>query len=127
MLKLSNGQASLFQSDTIRYLLTSNDRCFPIMDAFRISDMIDQITSRFETYQKSIKKIIEENNGKIAEDGRISYADKSDEKRAFESIEVLNAVQIEILGDPIEISDKWPDLTLKEISILKPILKKTDI
>ena len=122
MFKISNGQASAFSSPIIVKLFSDEKRQFPIEDAFKLSDMIQSIQSRLETYRTAIKKIIDSHQGKIADNGFVTYPDEDNQRAAGIEIEKLNAVEIECPGELISPSAEWPKLTLAEASILRPLL-----
>lgn len=122
MIILTNGQASAFNSDIIIKLFSDSDRQFPIPDAFRISDTIQQIQNRLPAYKIQLKKIIEENGGIIDPSGSVNYPDQEKASNAQRQVDELNKVEIKIPADPIKIGLDWPALTLAEATILRPLL-----
>lgn len=125
MIILSNGQASAFNSDIIIKLFSDPDRQFPISDAFRIADTIQQIQNRLPAYKVQLKKIIEANGGIIDPSGMVNYPDQEKASNAQKQVDELNKVEIKIPADPIEIGLDWPALTLAEATILRPITNGT--
>lgn len=124
MIKLTNAEASAFFSTHISKLMADPQRPFPIADAFRLADIMQCIQSRIEPYRLAIKKIVEENKGTIDQNGFVNYSDEYHKHRADLQILELNAVTIEYPCDALVPSDGWPNLTISEALILKPILSR---
>lgn len=126
MVKLTNREASGFVSPVIVELFNSKDRRFPIKDAFRIAEMIQDIQKKFKIAQDQTRFIIESGGGKIHEDGRVEYKTFEDQKNATEKLEELDGIVVSIPGEKIEQKDSWPDLSVQEAYLLKPIIKFGD-
>lgn len=122
MIKLTNGQAAAFNTQIIANLFADQNRQFPIEDAFRLSDAIQQIQSRLPAYKKQLKKIVDENNGTVNEAGIVNYPDPTKAATANEQIERLNKITFEVNSEPVKMSADWPKLTLAEATILRPLL-----
>ena len=123
MIKIKNGEASAFNSQAIADLFSNDARQFPVEDAFRLLDMIDSIQKRLETYHKTVKRIIDDHQGKVDGKGRITYPNMENQESAQQKIMSLNEIEIEIAGERINPNDQWPKLTLTEAAILRPLLK----
>lgn len=126
MIRITYSQVSLFNNPAIGKLFNDDKRCFPVDDALRLTDLIDQIQGKLKLYSDQVKKIIEANNGKPNEDGIINYATDADKAKAIAEIEKLNSVQVEITGDKIKPKDTWPNLAIVEAAILNCILEKAN-
>lgn len=122
MIKLTNQQASAFNSPQITKLFEDDSKKFPVDIAFRIADMIAQIQQRLPEYHKQARKTVESNNGKVDSRGVVTYPDMESQAEAEKEMLRLNAVEIEIHGDPVPIDDSWPQLGLTEAMILKPLI-----
>lgn len=123
MIKITNQQLSAFNSSIINKLLDDDNRPFPIQDAFRIADFIQQINTKIKIYQERAKKVIEAANGEIDGKGFVTYANPDDAKTADREMTKLNSVEVELTGDPLVACNDWPNLSLKEALILKPLLR----
>lgn len=125
MITLTNGQASAFNSNVIAKLFSDSDRQFPIPDAFRIADTIQQIQNRLPAYKIQLKKIIENNGGVVDPSGIVNYPDAEKASNAQNQVDELNKIEIRIPVDPVDVGPQWPALTLAEATILRPILNGT--
>lgn len=123
MIKIKNGEASAFNSPAIANLFNNDQRQFPVEDAFKLLDMINNIQQRLEPYRQTVKKVISEHQGKIDSKGMVSYPDAQKQESARKKIETLNQIEIEISGNRLNPTDDWPKLTLTEAAILRPLLK----
>lgn len=122
MLKITNGQAAAFNTQVIANLFSDQSRQFPIEDAFRLSDAIQQIQNRLPAYKNQLKKIIEENGGIVQPSGLVNYPDPKKSETAQQQIDRLNAITFEVQCDSVSISADWPKLSLAEATILRPLL-----
>lgn len=122
MFKITNGQASAFNSSIIGKLFSDQSRQFPVADSFRLSDLVQLIQDRMRTYNEQVRKIVTANRGEILPDGRVDYEKFDDQVTANKQIMELNAVEIEIAGEKLKIKDDWPNLSLAEATILKAII-----
>lgn len=122
---MTNGQAAAFNTQIIADLFSDQKRQFPIEDAFLISDAIQQIQNRIPAYKIQLKKIIDDNGGRVEPTGRVIYSDRSQAETAEQQINRLNAIEIEIACNPVNIGPDWPKLTLAEATILRPLLNGT--
>lgn len=122
MFKITNAQASAFTSPTMAKLFNDENRQFPIEDAFKLSDMIQQIQTRLEPYMVSLRKIINMYGGIVADNGIVTYPNNEQRVKAEVEVNKLNAIEVEYPGDLLTPSEGWPKLTLAEATILKPIL-----
>lgn len=122
MFKITNGEASAFNSPVLAKLFTDENRKFPIEDAFKLSDMIQVVVARMEPYRTALKKIIAEQDGEADENGFVRYPSEESRDRAKEEIDRLNAIENEYPGELITPGAGWPNLTLAEATILRPLL-----
>lgn len=122
MIKITNQQLSAFNSEVIGKLMDDMSRPFPTADAFRLADFIQQINTKIKIYHDRARVIIESANGKIATDGVVTYANPEDTRTADREMSKLNAVEVELTGDLLVVGKDWPNLSLKEALILKPLL-----
>lgn len=122
MVKLTNREASGFISPVISELFSSKERRFPVTDAFKIAELIADIQTKMKVHQDQTKRIIESHNGKIQSDGRVLYKDLFDQQECTKKLDELNEIEITIQGDKVKRSDQWPDLTIQEAFLLKPII-----
>ena len=123
MIKLKNIEAAAFNSPLISKLFIDETRTFPLKTAFKLNDAVEVIKGRLKTYYEEQKKIILANGGNIKPDGSVIYESLKNQQQAAEAIDELNSVELEYQIELIEVEDSWPDLTVAEASILKPLLK----
>ncbi len=121
MIKLTNAQASAFNSPIVGKLFADPERQFPIDDAFRLADIVQEIQNKLQVYNPQLQKVIEDTGGKIQPNGQVQYPDPESSVRAQEAINKLNAVEIEIPGQKVAIKASWPNLSLAEATILRAI------
>jgi len=126
MFKITNGQAGAFNSPIIAKLFNDENRQFPITDAFRLADMIQSIQGRLEPYRATVKQVIDAHGGVVDEKGFVTYPSAEDVQAASDKINDLNAVEMEFPGEKISPVDGWPNLTLNEATILRPLLNGTE-
>lgn len=125
MIKITNGQAHhLLNHPVAQKLFTDENRYFPIIDALRIADIVEQIKIRHPAYLAAMRKIIQRHNGTAHENGSISYESLDDQRAAGTELIAINNAEIELNGDKLKINGDWPKLTLAEASILNPIIEK---
>lgn len=122
MIKLTNAQASAFNSPIIQKLFQDENRHFPMADAFLLSDVIKGIQDRLKAYFDQMRAIVEANHGTIDEQGRVTYGENGHAQKAAEEIAALNDIALEYIGDKVKPSSDWPKLSLAEALILNPIL-----
>lgn len=122
MIRLSNAQAIAFTSKIMSDLLNDSSRRFPVSDAFKIADMIKSITDKIPLYRNIIREIVHNNGGVVDKNGNVSYKDIKCRINAEKQIDELNATMIEFPGEALKPSESWPNLTLSEALILKPLL-----
>jgi len=125
MIKLTGGQASAFNSPVIGKLFTDPKRQFPFKEAFQLSDLIQQIQEKLQLYNEQLKKIIDTTGGVVdPKNGLVSYPDSSSQLKAQALIDELNKAPIEVTGEALVMSADWPNLTLAEATILRPLIKE---
>lgn len=122
MFEITVKQANDFNSPIIKKLMFSEERAFPVRDAYSILNLINQARFHLNGYNNTIKKTIEDNNGKILHDGKIKYPTVEDRNVVADVIENLNKTKIELVGNKVKLGPDWPKLTLAEVSILGPII-----
>jgi hypothetical protein len=125
MIKLTAGQASAFNSPVIAKLFADNSRTFPYGDALKLSDMVQQCQEKIKAYGEQVRKIVEDNNGTFNNpSGQIVYETMTDRQKADAAIADLDKTELEITGTPLKPTAAWPNLTIIEATILKPLLEK---
>ena len=122
MIKITNQQLSAFNFKIINNLLDDENRPFPVTDAFRIADFIQQIQSKLQVYHERARKIILAAGGKVDEKGQVTYDSAKDFQAADQDIKKLDSVEVELTGESLTMSSDWPKLSLKEALILRPLL-----
>lgn len=122
MFKITTAQAANFSSPSIAKLFDDATRPFPTEDAFRLADIIDQINEKIKLYQKQARKVVEGCTGEIDKQGNITYFDPDGESKAESELEKLKSVELEFTGDLLTKTDDWPNLSLHEALILKPLI-----
>ena len=121
MIKITNVQISAFLSPVISELFNDKTRRFPIDDAFRFADLLDQIQKKAVIYQKQARKLIEDRGGEIDLDGVVSYPKDVKVMEVQNELNELNACTVEFTGEKLKIKDTWPELSIQEAIILRPI------
>lgn len=123
MITISNAELANFLDPALNELLNDKTRRFPTADVFKISDLLDQIQMKVRVYQKCAKTIMEDCGGTLDEKGVMSFRAIADKQKAEKEIDNLNRESVEIQGDLIPWKKSWPDLTIREAVILRPIIK----
>jgi len=126
MVKLTYGQASALVSPAITGLFNDSKRTFPMNDALRMADMIEQIGQRIKAYRGQIKKLVNEHHGTVEANGMVRYEKPEDQQAFTEAVNSLNEEVLEINGYRVKPKKNWPDLSLTEATILRPILDIED-
>lgn len=122
MIKITNSQLAAFNSEVINDLMKSKDRRFPTADAFRLADFMGQIKVKLEIYQESAKKLIQESGATLNNDGGVKFITPDQKEKVDKELFMLNSVEVELTGDHLEMTDRWPDLNIQEAIILRPLL-----
>lgn len=122
MITLTNAQAVAFSSPIMSALFNDKDRQFPTVDAFKLSDLFMQVETRVQAYRQKQRELIESNNGIIEKSGRVTYPTQGDELIVASELAKLNAVELEYNGSKLTMSDDWPNLSLAEATILRPLI-----
>lgn len=122
MIKLKNEQVAGFLSPIVSKLFDDKERRFPISAAFKLSDLIDQVQKKANNYQKHARSIVEKYGGDIKQNGMIVYASVENKEKAQLEMDELNSIEVEVMGDRLEWDDNWPDLSINEAFILKPLI-----
>lgn len=126
MIKLTNSQISAFMSPIISELFNDQTRRFPTEDAFLLADIISQVQSKAKIYQDQAKKIIEAHGGGIMPTNEVVYKDPKDQEKAANEIMILNAMSIEFPVKPLTQKPTWPELSIHEAFILRPLMRFED-
>jgi len=122
-IKLTAGQASAFNAPVIGSLFSDSNRTFPYKDALRLSDMVDQCQKKIAAYRTQIERIVKDCNGEVEyPTGVIRYKTPEDQITAQEQIAELDKTELEINGEKVKPKKNWPNLTVVEASILRPLL-----
>lgn len=123
MIKLTNQQAAQLNSPIIANLMQDTARPFPMTDAFKLSDILQTITTRLRNYHETSRKIVEDRTGTIdPKTGLITYLEPDQGEEANKMLQELNEVELEYQGDKLKPTEDWPKLTLAEASLLRPII-----
>lgn len=122
MIKLTNAQAAAINTDIIAKLFNDNSRQFPITDAFKLADVLQEIQKRLKVYYVKQKEIIESHGGKIHENGAVTYPKPEDQLRAAQGIAELNSIELEYPGSKLQMTHEWPKLSLAEATVLRPLV-----
>lgn len=122
-MKLTNNEIANFLDPAIGELINDKSRRFPITDVFRISSLMDKIQNQARIYQKCARECIEACGGNIDEKGAISFRSLADRSKLDEELKKLGSVKVTIEGEKIKWEETWPELSIREASILKPIIE----
>lgn len=122
MVKLTYAQVMSFSSPVITKLLSSENRQFPTDDAIRIAGFINQIQPMIKLYREQAKKTVEQFGGMIKEDGTVVYETANIREKVESELEKLNHVEVELTGDLLAKTDDWPNLSIYEAMILRPLI-----
>lgn len=122
MVKLTYAQVMSFSSPVITKLLSSENRQFPIDDAIRLAGFIDQVQTKIKLYREQAKKTVEQFGGMIKEDGTVVYETANIREKVESELEKLNHVEVELTGDLLAKTDDWPNLSIYEAMILRPLI-----
>jgi hypothetical protein len=124
MIKMKNGDLMLFKSDVFKGFYNDSERRFPIADAFKLEEILTLISDKIQIHSKLLQDIFKKYNA-YNESGIVdtNKMKKEDIEKMENDINELNALEIEINADPIQIKESWPNISMVEISILKHILK----
>ncbi len=123
MIKLKNKEASYLLSPVAQRLFSDNRRPFPAKDTFLILDLIGIIEPRIKQYNQKVSEIVSENDGEILPTGAIKLKDESKRIEVESKIEELSQIELEYPGEKLRITDGWPNLSVQEAHILKPIIE----
>lgn len=122
MITLKCSEISAFLNPIISELLNDSNRKFPIDDAFKLADLVGQIQEKAKPYQDQAKKIIEANEGVVDIDTKtIKYPTEEQRLKASRDLTLLQNATVEITGTKLLVKDTWPDLSVAEALILKPL------
>lgn len=124
MIRLTYSQVMGFNSPVISKLLSSDDRRFPTDDAIRLADIIGQVQPKIKLFQEQARKAIEICGGELDEKGAIKFISEDIRKKIEVELANLNAVEVEITGDHLKKAVNWPDLSIQEAMILKPLFDR---
>jgi len=127
MIKLTNAQASAFNSPVAMKLFSDQTRQFPFSDVFKLTDMIASIQRRHKTYEDTFRSIVAQYNGILTPEGRVVFEDPEDRVRGEKALSELNAVELEYPMNPVKPSPGWPSLTIVEATVLRPLLDVGDM
>ena len=123
MIKLKNKEASHLLSPVAQRLFSDSRRPFPAKDTFLILDLIGSIEPRIKQYNQKVSEIVSENDGEILPTGALKFKDESKRAEVESKIEELSQIELEYPGEKLRITDGWPNLSVQEAHILKPIIE----
>ena len=117
---LTNEQIIAF-SNTVGADILNSGKKFKTKTAFKLADFFEQITPIINGYNTSIKSIVENNGGTIAQDGMVTYDTPEHEAAAMQEINTLKQVQNDVSIQKIKYNDFAAELTIREALLLKPL------
>lgn len=122
MIRLTYAELMSFNSPVITKLLSSDSRQFPTDDAIRIAGFINQIQPMIKLYQEQARKTVEQFGGTIKKEGGVQYKDQETQSKVESELVKLNDVEVELTGDLLTKTDNWPNLSIYEAMILRPLI-----
>lgn len=122
MIRLTYSQLMNFNSPVISKLLSSDNRQFPVDDALRLAGILDQVQAKVKLYRDQARKVVEQYGGSFDAEGAVKYRTAEIRSKVEAELEKLNAVEVEINGDKLSKTDNWPNLSIFEAMILRPLL-----
>ena len=122
MIRLTYAELMSFNSPVITKLLSSDSRRFPTDDAIRIAGFINQIQPMIKLYQEQARKTVEQFGGIIKKEGGVQYKDQETQSKVESELVKLNDVEVELTGDLLNKTDNWPNLSIYEAMILRPLI-----
>lgn len=122
MIRLTYAELMSFNSPVITKLLSSDSRQFPTDDAIRIAGFINQIQPMIKLYQDQARKTVEQFGGIIKKEGGVQYKDQETQSKVESELVKLNDVEVELTGDLLNKTDNWPNLSIYEAMILRPLI-----
>ena len=122
MIRLTYAELMSFNSPVITKLLSSDSRQFPTDDAIRIAGFINQIQPMIKLYQEQARKTVEQFGGIIKKEGGVQYKDQETQSKVESELVKLNDVEVELTGDLLNKTDNWPNLSIYEAMILRPLI-----
>lgn len=122
MIRLTYAELMSFNSPVITKLLSSDSRRFPTDDAIRIAGFINQIQPMIKLYQDQARKTVEQFGGIIKKEGGVQYKDQETQSKVESELVKLNDVEVELTGDLLNKTDNWPNLSIYEAMILRPLI-----
>jgi len=126
MIQITYAQANALTSPVIKNLFNDTSRRFPFLDAIRLSNMLGDIDKSLVNYRKGFKNLIKDTNGIVLPNGLVKHENEDDRIEFEAAVNSINNEKIEINGFLLVLSDSWPNLTLAEAAILKPLIKEID-
>lgn len=122
MIRLTYAELMSFNSPVITKLLSSDSRQFPTDDAIRIAGFINQIQPMIKLYQEQARKTVEQFGGIIKKEGGVQYKNQKMQSKVESELVKLNDVEVELTGDLLTKTDNWPNLSIYEAMILRPLI-----
>lgn len=122
MIRLTYAELMSFNSPVITKLLSSDSRQFPTDDAIRIAGFINKIQPMIKLYQEQARKTVEQFGGIIKKEGGVQYKDQETQLKVESELVKLNDVEVELTGDLLTKTDNWPNLSIYEAMILRPLI-----
>ena len=119
---LTNAQLNAFNSPIFKALIGDKSRPFPVMDAFRLYEITTSLQDKLSTYNKTVSELLTRHNVEVLPTGEVVYKEEDVRELVNGELKKLNELEIDIPGEKLTISETWPNLTLQEISILRPLL-----
>lgn len=123
MIKLTNKEASALLSPVAQRLFSDSRRPFPVRDTFLILDLINSIEPRNKTFNTQLSEIVKKYDGEILPTGSVKLKDESKRSELEGKIDELSKIELEYPSEKLTITDGWPNLSVQEAHILKPIIE----
>lgn len=122
MFKLKNGEIQALNSPVMQTLFDDQNRHFPVEDAFRLADILQQSQAHLIAYKNTARSIIEKHLGTITATGAVKYPSDANRDKAMKEVNTLNALEVELTGERLKPSGPWPQVSLSEATVLKAIM-----
>lgn len=95
---------------------------FPIKDSFKLQLILTEAQTYFKTYQAAMAKLRTKYNIRTGEDNQIEYDNDEDLNTFIKEANELLDIEVELSQSKLDIGDNWPNLSVQEVSVLKPLL-----
>lgn len=117
-------QVALLTSSVLNRLVNDPARPFPSQDGLMLALILAEANEKIKPFREKVQKVIDDHSGTRQANGLITYAEETSKNLAEVEIVKLEGVQIEISGSKLSITPDWPKLTIGELTVLSPVIKK---